>query len=49
MSQDPIIAFIAEMGVLILLLQIGLETQLKDLVAVGPRALAVGVIGIVMP
>lgn len=47
--QDPIIAFIAEMGVLILLLQIGLETQLKDLVAVGPRALAVGVIGIVMP
>lgn len=48
-TQDPIIAFIAEMGVLILLLQIGLETQLKDLVAVGPRALAVGVIGIVMP
>ncbi len=48
-TEDPIIAFIAEMGVLILLLQIGLETQLKDLVAVGPRALAVGVIGIVMP
>lgn len=47
--QDPIIAFIAEMGVLILLLQIGLETQLKDLVAVGPRAFSVGVIGIVMP
>jgi len=48
-TQDPIIAFIAEMGVLILLLQIGLETQLKDLVVVGPRALAVGVIGVVMP
>lgn len=48
-TQDPIIAFIAEMGVLILLLQIGLETQLKDLVAIGPRALAVGVIGIVVP
>ncbi len=48
-TQDPIIAFIAEMGVLILLLQIGLETQLKDLVVVGPRALAVGVIGVIMP
>lgn len=47
--QDPIIAFIAELGVIVLLLQIGLETRLKDLVAVGPRALAVGVIGIVMP
>lgn len=48
-TQDPIIAFIAEMGVLVLLLQIGLETQLKDLLAVGPRALAVGVTGIIMP
>jgi Kef-type K+ transport system membrane component KefB len=47
--HDPIIAFIAELGVIVLLLQIGLETQLKDLVAVGPRALAVGVIGIIMP
>ncbi len=48
-AQDPIVAFIAELGVIVLLLQIGLETQLKDMVAVGPRAFGVGVVGIVMP
>jgi Kef-type K+ transport system membrane component KefB len=34
-------AFIAELGVIVLLLQIGLETRLADLIKVGPRALAV--------
>ncbi|MBI5861586.1 MAG: cation:proton antiporter [Rhodocyclales bacterium] len=48
-THDPIIAFIAELGVIVLLLQIGLETRLKDMVAVGPRAFGVGAIGIVMP
>ena len=32
---DPIIAFVAELGVIVLLLQIGLETRLQDLMAVG--------------
>jgi Kef-type K+ transport system membrane component KefB len=47
--KDPIIAFIAELGVIVLLLQIGLETRLADLIKVGPRALAVGAVGIVVP
>ncbi len=47
--QDPIIAFIAELGVIVLLLQIGLETRLADLVKVGGRATAVGSVGIVVP
>ncbi len=47
--QDPIIAFIAELGVIVLLLQIGLETRLKDLVEVGPRATLVAVVGIAFP
>jgi len=47
--RDPIILFIAELGVIVLLLQIGLETRLKDLVAVGPTAAAVGVVGIFLP
>ena len=47
--KDPIIAFIAELGVIVLLLQIGLETRLADLIKVGPRALAVGTVGIVVP
>jgi len=48
-AKDPIIAFIAELGVIVLLLQIGLETRLADLVKVGARATAVGCIGIAVP
>ncbi len=48
-AKDPIIAFIAELGVIVLLLQIGLETRLADLVRVGVRATAVGVVGIAVP
>ena len=47
--QDPIIAFIAELGVIVLLLQIGLETRLADLVKVGPQASLVAIIGVVAP
>lgn len=48
-AKDPIIAFLAEMGVIVLMLQIGLETRLADLVKVGGRAASVGVIGIATP
>lgn len=48
-ARDPIIAFIAELGVIVLLLQIGLETRLADLVKVGARATAVGSVGILIP
>ena len=46
---DPIVAFIAELGVIVLLLQIGLETRLRDLVAVGGTAFLVGSGGIIAP
>lgn len=48
-ARDPAVAFIAELGVIVLLLQIGLETRLADLIKVGPRAFAVGSVGIVVP
>jgi len=48
-AKDPIIAFIAELGVIVLLLQIGLETHLGELVRVGGRATAVAAIGIAAP
>lgn len=48
-ARDPIIAFLAELGVIILLLQIGLETRLGDLVKVGVSAFTVGSVGIVVP
>ncbi len=48
-KHDPAVAFIAELGVVVLLLQIGLETRLAELIKVGPRALAVGTVGIAVP
>ena len=48
-ATDPIIAFMAELGVIVLMLQIGLETRLAELVNVGGRAASVGIVGIVIP
>jgi len=39
----------AELGVVILLFVVGLEVRIDDLFAVGPMALAVGVVGFVLP
>lgn len=47
--NDPVVAFIAELGVIVLLLQIGLETRLKDLLRVGGTAILVGGSGIAVP
>ncbi|MFY9327282.1 MAG: cation:proton antiporter [Georgfuchsia sp.] len=48
-ARDPIISFIAELGVIVLMLQIGLETRIAELIKVGGRALAVGSAGIILP
>jgi Kef-type K+ transport system membrane component KefB len=40
---------IAELGVIILLFFVGLETRLGDLLEVGKRAVSVGVLGVVFP
>ena len=39
----------AEIGVVLLLFQVGLETRLRDLVRVGGTALTVGVLGVIAP
>ena len=39
----------AEIGVVLLLFQVGVETRLHDLLRVGPTALAVGVLGVIVP
>ncbi|MBP6571773.1 MAG: cation:proton antiporter [Gemmatimonadales bacterium] len=46
---DPMLAMIAEFGVVILLFQIGLHTDLASLLKVGPAAASVGTIGVVLP
>ena len=37
-KQDIVIRFLAELGVIILLFQIGLESNIKKMLQVGPRA-----------
>lgn len=39
----------AEIGVVLLLFQVGLETRLHDLLRVGRTALAVGILGVILP
>jgi Kef-type K+ transport system membrane component KefB len=47
--QHEVLHALAELGVVILLFQIGLETNLKRLLAVGPTALAVALAGVAVP
>jgi Kef-type K+ transport system membrane component KefB len=48
-KHDSIISFFAELGVVILLFQIGLESNISRMKKVGVRALAVAIIGVVVP
>ncbi|AFY31363.1 cation:proton antiporter [Calothrix sp. PCC 7507] len=48
-AQSEVISVLAELGVIILLFEIGLESNLKDLMAVGPQAFVVAVVGVVVP
>ncbi|MGI9139846.1 MAG: cation:proton antiporter [Gemmatimonadaceae bacterium] len=47
--QGPVVFALAELGVLILLFEIGLHTELGSLVRVGGTAAGVGLAGIVLP
>jgi Kef-type K+ transport system membrane component KefB len=44
-----LIHVLAELGVLLLLFEIGLETDLKEMFRVGPASLAVALVGVVVP
>ena len=48
-KTDPVLGFIAELGVIILMFQIGLESNLSAMRKVGLRALLVAIIGVVVP
>ena len=47
--SDPVLLFLAEMGVLILLFDVGLEADLRALTSVGVSSLLVAVIGVGAP
>ncbi len=48
-AQSEVISVLAELGVVILLFEIGLESDLKELLRVGPQATTVAVVGVIMP
>ncbi len=48
-AQSEVVSVLAELGVIILLFEIGLESNLKDLMAVGAQAVVVAVVGVVVP
>ncbi|ASC72223.1 Na(+)-H(+) antiporter [Halomicronema hongdechloris C2206] len=48
-GESEVISVLAELGVIILLFEIGLESDLKELIRVGPQAAVVAIIGVVAP
>ncbi|HZZ83748.1 MAG TPA: cation:proton antiporter [Anaeromyxobacteraceae bacterium] len=48
-AGDEVVAALAELGVILLLFEVGLSTRLADLLRVGPSALAVAVVGVAVP
>jgi Kef-type K+ transport system membrane component KefB len=48
-TQSEVISVLAELGVVILLFEIGLESDLQELIRVGPQAAVVAVVGVVTP
>ena len=48
-TQSEVLSVLAELGVIILLFEIGLESNLKELLEVGPQAGLVAVVGVAVP
>jgi Kef-type K+ transport system membrane component KefB len=47
--QDVVIRFLADIGVVILLFQVGLESNIRKMLQVGPRAFFVATVGVIAP
>ena len=48
-TQSEVISVLSELGVIILLFEIGLESDLKELIRVGPQAAIVAIVGVITP
>lgn len=48
-GESEALSVLAELGVIILLFEIGLESDLKELIKVGPQAAVVAVVGVLAP
>lgn len=48
-SYSEVISVLAELGVVVLLFEIGLESDLEELIQVGPQAVIVATVGVIAP
>ncbi|MHB1170411.1 MAG: cation:proton antiporter, partial [Longimicrobiales bacterium] len=48
-STNAVLHLFAELGVILLLFQIGLETDIKRLISVGPASAVVAMVGVILP
>lgn len=48
-AQSEVLTVLAELGAIVLLFEIGLESNLRELLAVGPQAAIVAVVGVATP
>ncbi|MGA7096315.1 MAG: cation:proton antiporter [Acidimicrobiia bacterium] len=48
-SEGGLVSILAELGVIVLLFQVGLEIQMRDMLRLGPVAVAVATIGVITP
>jgi Kef-type K+ transport system membrane component KefB len=48
-TQSEVISVLSELGVVILLFEIGLESDLQELIRVGPQAAVVAIVGVIAP
>lgn len=49
LAGDPAIELLAELGVILLLFEVGLESNVSDMLAVGRSSLAVALVGVIAP
>lgn len=49
LSSDKTLIIMSEIGVILLLFEVGLETKVSEMVKVGPSALLVAILGVVVP
>ena len=47
--HDPALELLAELGVILLLFEVGLESSVRDMLSVGPSAALVAVLGVIAP
>ncbi|WP_218080096.1 cation:proton antiporter [Anthocerotibacter panamensis] len=47
--EQPVLLLLAQIGVTLLLFEIGLESDLRSLLKVGPQSLGVGLVGMLLP